>query len=381
MAKKVSLLILGGTGIIGRELTTLALKKGFAVFVVSRGNKKATVDGVTLIHADVRNNDSFAMAVKDYTFDAAIDLVSFNAFQATSVMNILQNKTKQYMFVSSATIFEGVGGREKITEKSSLITSGWAYPLEKIQAEEAVKVAALKFGLSYTIVRPYITYSDQRISFGQWEGFSVANDILKNVPLVIGTGLEDALTTLTHSSDLAFAMVGLIGNKRALNEDFNITSDESMTWKQVFEVTGTILGVKPRFVRVSSAEIIKNFPHLRGKIEDRCAGRVFDNSKIKRAIPGFKASYSILEGYSEILTSKKTFSVSKVSYFNRGKLDRIIYKNSNTNDKRVVLATKESLSVRDLIKYQLGFSLLFSRLVSFSKSLLTSSHDYKLKSF
>ena len=353
MAQKVKVLVLGATGIIGRELCAVLVGRGYDVYAVSRGSRRPTKD-VTTIVADVRNTEVFAAAVEGFVFHTVVDLVSFDAVQSAAVLEAISGKCKQYMFVSSATVYDSAK-KGLISESSSRVTKGWRYPLKKIDAEKSVMSECAKRGIAFTIVRPYITYSEQRISFGEWEGVGIVERIKDGRQIVLGDELANTVTTLTHSYDLSVGMAGLVGNKSAYNEDFHITSDECMTWRQVFEVAGEVIGKEPNIVDVSIDEVSNSFPEIRGKIEDRCLVRKFDNSKLKRVVPGFKCKYSLKDGYGEVIGRMLDRGLAPSDLVAQAKIDRLVRKYASASDVKAIDSYRKSLGGKDLIKYHIGY--------------------------
>lgn len=353
MAQKVKVLVLGATGIIGRELCAVLVGRGYDVYAVSRGSRRPTKD-VTTIVADVRNTEVFAAAVEGFVFHTVVDLVSFDAVQSAAVLEAISGKCKQYMFVSSATVYDSAK-KGLISESSSRLTKGWRYPLKKIDAEKSVMSECAKRGIAFTIVRPYITYSEQRISFGEWEGVSVIERIKDGRPIVLGDELANTVTTLTHSYDLSVGMAGLVGNESAYNEDFHITSDEYMTWRQVFEVAGNVIGKKPNIIDMGIDKVASSFPEIRGKIEDRCLVRKFDNSKIKKAVPGFKCKYSLEDGYRQVIGGILGKDSAPSDLVTQAKIDRLARKYASVSGLKAIDSYRKSLRGKDWARYQIGY--------------------------
>lgn len=368
MAKTTKVLILGGTGIIGRDLSAVLLDKGYDIYVVSRRGGKGSSPNLHYVTANARDADELRNKLAPYSFDTVVDLLSFDADQMMAMVDIIKDKCLQYIFVSSSTVYQGNDDQALLTETAPHIASGWSYPVQKSKAESALKTVCLERGINYTIVRPYITYSEQRISFGEWEGFSVVDAIRDERPIILGNELAESVTTLTHSHDLAVGIAGLIMNNAAMNEDFHITSNESMTWREVFEVAAQILGKKLNIVDMPIEQIKLNFPELTGKIEDRCRGREFDNNKLLKAIPGYKAKHSVQSGYEQLInhyTSSGTYK--PINIMQQGRIDRLILKSGRsydrTSDRRKIKRYRQALlkqSPSHYLRYAIGRSgLLF----------------------
>lgn len=299
MGKTLKIIILGGTGIIGRELSRVLIERGDTVYVVSRGSRQV-VDGAVSIVSDAYDYEELRRQVEELTFDVVVDLVSFNVVQLEAMLGVFEEKCTQYMFVSSATVYASAGS-QKITEESPRVSSGWSYPLEKIACEKRLGEIAATSGQTYTIVRPYITYSEQRMPFGIWEMDDVWRRIQTASPVAIGDEVAKARTTLTHAGDLAEGMAALAGNPGAYDEDFHITSDEVMTWREVYATAAQTAGKELVEIDGSVAHVEQFFPELHGKIGDRMMNRVFDNSKLYRVCPDLRMSGDVESGYGVVM--------------------------------------------------------------------------------
>lgn len=319
-----SLLILGGTGIIGRELCATAQASGHRVSVVSRGRKPIQSSTIELIVGDARDALALTEALAGRYFDAVVDLVSYTAEQVDQNLSIMANRCGQYVFVSSATVYSGSGPDNYITEGSPRVKNGrWSYPALKLMAEDALRAKCLRTGQVYTIVRPYITYSSQRIPFGAWETESVLGRILAERPVFIGEAMARSVTSLTHAEDLANGIVQLLGNPSALNEDFHIASDEWVTWAEVQTIAAEVLDKPLQLVVLPDDRVASLFPELLGKIEDRLMDRKFDNGKLLRATPGFEFQYSVRAGFAAAIEALLSQGLPRSSPAYQGRLDRL----------------------------------------------------------
>jgi nucleoside-diphosphate-sugar epimerase len=322
MTPQTSVLILGGTGIIGRELAAVSTMTGFDVTVISRsgGDLNTTV---RTIAADVRDRYALAAAVRDRHYAAVIDLVSFDSAQLETTLRVLSPQCEQYILVSSATVYAGVSAPGLISEVSAPTTGPWLYPLRKLEAEAALRERCSASGQRYTIVRPYITYSSQRVSFGPWEVDDVLPRLTRGLPIPLGSSLADSRTSLTHAHDLARGIAGLVGNPAALDQDFNIASDETVTWRELFHIAANAVGTELdlRIVPDRDAELV--FPALRGKLADRKAGRAFDIRKLQAAIPGFQFEISTAHGYANALREHGQRDARMYNPAVQGGLDRL----------------------------------------------------------
>jgi len=119
---------------------------------------------------------------------------------------------------------------------------------------------------------------------------------------VIVHGDGTSLWTVTHADDFAKGFVGLLGNPRAVGESFHITSDELLTWNQIYQAVAAAAGVEAKIVHIASDFIVRCEPSLEGSLlGDKAHSVIFDNTKIKRFVPGFVATIPFHEGIRRTL--------------------------------------------------------------------------------
>jgi nucleoside-diphosphate-sugar epimerase len=114
---------------------------------------------------------------------------------------------------------------------------------------------------------------------------------------IIVPGDGTSLWTVTWNEDFAKGLVGLLGNQRALGHAFHITSDEVLTWDQIYREVGRAVGVEPDIVHIPSDLLAAYCPGEEGNLlGDKAVSAVFDNSKLKRFVPGFVATTTFAQG-------------------------------------------------------------------------------------
>jgi len=289
---------MGGTGNISSACTRRALEQGLEVFHLNRGSRRERVPpGVATLHADIRNRDDTSRALAGLTFDVAVNWLGFTPDQVEADLALFRGRTAQYVFISSASVYRKPLPHPVITESTPLGNLYWEYARNKIACEQVLERAWEADGFPYTVVRPSHTYDDGWIPtcFGSRD-YTVARRMLDGRAIVVH-GDGQSLWTLTHASDFARGFVGLLGNPAALGQVFHITSDESLTWDAIHGAIGRALGVQPRVVHVPSEFIAAVCPE-RGAalLGDKAHTVIFDNAKIKRYVPGFRAEVSFVEG-------------------------------------------------------------------------------------
>jgi nucleoside-diphosphate-sugar epimerase len=293
-------LFIGGTGTISTAITQLAPGYGFDLYLLNRGNRSELVpDGIKIIEADINNEADVKEKLKDMSFDVVAQFIAFDTEALKRDVRLFTGKTKQYIFISSASAYQKPLSNPYITESTPLSNPYWDYSRNKIACEEYLMEEYRNNGFPITIVRPSHTYGcfDVPLALhGKNGSYSVINRI-KQGKKVIVHGDGSSLWALTHNSDFAKAFLGLMGNFHAIGEAVQITSDESLTWNQIYEIIGNALGVKPNIVHISSETLAKaNSGFIGGILGDKAHTVLFDNTKIKRLVPGFTATVRFDQG-------------------------------------------------------------------------------------
>lgn len=301
----MKVLLIGGTGTISTAITMLAVQKGFDLYLLNRGhNKELIPEGVHVIEADINNEEVIKEKIKDLYFDVVAEFIAFDVDALKRDKHIFTEKTKQYIFISSASAYQKPLSCPFITESTPLSNPFWEYSRNKIACEEYLMKEYRDHGFPITIVRPSHTYSDFSVPVaihGKKGSFSVIDRIRKGKKVIVH-GDGSSLWTLTHNTDFAKAFLGLLGNPHAIGEAVQITSDESLTWNQIYEIIGSALGVKPEIVHIPSDTLAKAYPELTGGLlGDKTHSVIFENTKIKRLVPDFTATIRFDQGVRRTL--------------------------------------------------------------------------------
>ncbi len=299
----MKILFLGGTGIISTACTQLAVARGFDVTLLNR-SQRDPVPGTQSIVADVAD-PGLAATLGDRRWDAVIDFIAFDATAIEQRLQLFRGRTGQYLFISTASAYQKPLSHHLITESTPLANPFWDYSQKKIAAEDRLLRAYRDESFPVTIVRPSLTYGDTVVPLvlNSWQQpYTAVARLRAGRPVVVpGDGLS--LWTITHNSDFAKGLVGLIGHPGALGHAFHITSDEALTWNQIFHYTAAAAGAPvPRLVHIASDYIIACHPETRGTLlGDKAHSAVFDNSKIKRFVPDFVATTRFRDGIARTL--------------------------------------------------------------------------------
>ncbi|MEC0281940.1 Nucleoside-diphosphate-sugar epimerase [Terribacillus saccharophilus] len=296
-------LFIGGTGTISSSVTELALQQGWELFLLNRGSKPVP-EGCQSIIADITDEAAVAAKLQDMQFDVVADFISFSASDIERDVRLFADKTKQFIFVSSASAYQKPPRHYKTTESTPLVNPYWEYSQDKIKAEEVLQRAYRDTGLPVTIVRPSHTYGNKKIPvafYGAGGSWQIVERIKQGKPVLVH-GDGTSLWTLTHNTDFAKGFVGLMGNPAAIGETVHITSDEVLTWNSIYDIIGDALGKRVEKVHVSTDFLVMCRPDLQGSLlGDKAECAVFDNSKIKRLVPSFTATKRFDQGVREAI--------------------------------------------------------------------------------
>jgi len=298
----MKVLFIGGTGIISSACAQLALERGIEVYLFNRGQttRRPVAAGAHVIQGDIRDKEVARCLLQGQTFDVVADFVAYAPEHVQSDIDLFRGRTGQYIFISSASAYQKPPLSLPITESTPLYNPIWEYSRNKIACEDLLMQAYRQSGFPITIVRPSHTYD--RTSVPVQGGYTVIDRMRKGKKIIIH-GDGTSLWVLTHHRDLAKAFVGLLGNPHAIGEAFHITSDEVLTWNQIHTILARAAGVEARIVHVPS-DYIAAFDARWGVslLGDKTHSLIFDNTKIKRAVPGFVATIPFAQGADEILT-------------------------------------------------------------------------------
>ena len=295
-------LFIGGTGNISLYITRKLLSEGHTVYLVNRGQRKAALSGdVHYLTADINARaDEVERMIEGMTFDVVADFIAFTREQAERDFRLFNGKTRQYMVLSSASAYQKPLADPHVTESTPLCNPYWAYSRNKIAIEEYLNAQYRECGFPVTIVRPSHTYGETYVPLGVEGngGYSVLKRMLEGKPVIVH-GDGTSLWAVTHSSDFAKGFVGLMGNIHAIGQTVHITTDELVTWNQIYAAAGRALGVEPKIVHVASEFLAETRPsadYWGGLVGDKAASVIFDNARIKSLVPDFCCTVRMDQG-------------------------------------------------------------------------------------
>lgn len=295
-------LFIGGTGLISSACSELAIQQGMDLTILTRAKstKYAVPAGaqplVADIHGDMRQ---LANVMVDQSFDVVVDWIAYTPADIQRDISLFTGKTRQFIFISSASAYQKPPAHYLITEKTPLENPYWQYSRDKIACEESLMNAYRESGFPVTIVRPSQTYGPSQLPLcvNDWQKPYTVINRMRHGKKVIVPGDGTSLWVCTWNADFAVGLVGLFGNIKAIGEAFHITSDEVLTWNQIYLQTYSALGVAPNLIHISSDLLAMwNDTYTGSLIGDKINSVVFDNAKIKLFVPEFDCKVPWAEG-------------------------------------------------------------------------------------
>src|ERR1035438_3572690 len=298
-------LFIGGTGIISTACSRLAVERGIDLTLLTRGHRTSAVpSGAKTLTVDMNDSESAARALASQNFDVVVDWIAFTPADIERDLKLFRGRTKQFIFISSASAYQKPVTHYLITESTPLANPFWDYSRNKMACEDRLMQAYREEGFPFTVVRPSLTYGETQITLAvnSWAKSYTAVDRMRRGKKVIVPGDGSSLWVITHNTDFAKGLVGLMGHTQAIGHAFHITTDEVMCWDQFYGIVGAAAGVEPQLVHIPSDFIGACLPDkLGGLIGDKAVSVVFDNSKIKRFVPGYCATVPFEDGIRRTL--------------------------------------------------------------------------------
>ena len=296
----MKVLFIGGTGVISSACSELAVDRGFELFLLNRGASSRTApESANILNADIRDKESVRKALGTHNFDVVVDWIAYTPDHIETDLELFRGRTDQYIFISSASVYQTPPVNLPVTESTPLANPFWQYSRDKIACEDRLMQAYREEQFPFTIVRPSHTYDRSVLPL---KGRYTSIDRMRKGKKVIVHGDGSSLWVLTHNSDFAKGFVGLLGNSRAIGEAFQITSDALLTWNQIYELAARAAGTTAQIVHIPSDVIAKYDAEWGGDLlGDKAHSMIFENTKIKRLVPDFAATTPFSRGVEEII--------------------------------------------------------------------------------
>jgi len=296
-------LFIGGTGNISSACGRLALSRGVELSILSRGQRSQSgLADAVFLRGDINKEQEIKALLRGKYFDVVVNFIAYTPNEIERDIRLFTDSCDQYIFISSASAYQKPPTHPVITESTPLSNPFWDYSRDKIACEDLLMKAHREKGFPITIIRPSHTYETViPVAIGSWEDFTIIDRMRKGGTVIIH-GDGTSLWTITHSSDFAKGFVGLMGNAQSFGHSFHITSDELLNWNQIYQAVADAAGAELKAVHIATDFICREADQMgqewmRGNLlGDKANSVVFDNSKIKRFVPGFVATIPFREG-------------------------------------------------------------------------------------
>ena len=296
----MKVLFIGGTGVISSACARLALERGVDLYLLNRGQSARPMpEGAKVLTGDIRDEVSVQAALGSHQFDVVVNWIVFTPEQVEADILQFEDRTGQYVFISSASVYHKPVNSLPITESTPLYNPLWQYSRDKIACEERLIRAYRETGFPVTIVRPSHTYDQTKLPLRG--NYTLIDRIRRGQPIIVH-GDGTSLWVLTHHADFAKAFVGMLGRPQAVGDAYHITGDEVLTWNQIAQAIARAAGAKAEIVHVPS-ETIAMYDSDWGDslLGDKSHSVIFDNTKIKRLVPDYQAVIPFARGAEEII--------------------------------------------------------------------------------
>lgn len=293
----MKVLFIGGTGNISASVSRLCVKNEIELYLLNRGVSQVEIPGAVSIAGDINDQVSIKEELQDHKWDVIVNWIAFTEDDILRDFNLFKDKTEQYIFISSASAYQKPLQNPIITESTPLENPFWDYSRNKIACERKLNELHHQNNFPVTIVRPSLTYDTViPVAIGGWKEYTIIDRIKKGEKIIVH-GDGTSLWTITHAKDFTKGFIGLLGNKKAIGETYHITSDELLTWDQIYTYVANAVNAEPNIIHIASDFICSIEESLTGTlIGDKSVSTIFDNSKIKSLVPEFHASIPFKEG-------------------------------------------------------------------------------------
>ena len=300
-------LFIGGTGTISMAITeALSKNENWELYLINRGNRSSEIpSNIKLLNCDINDEAKVLSLIDGIHFDCICDFIGFVPEQLERDYRLFKEKTDQFMYISSASAYHKPSYNYVITEGTSLSNPYWEYSRNKIKCENYLMKLYSEEGFPVTIIRPSHTYDKRNVPMGVHGNkgrYQVIKRMLEGKPVIMH-GDGTSLWHMTFNEDFAKGFIGLMGNKHAIGEAFQITNDETLTWNQIYKSIADALGVefKPYYVSSAYLAAVSDYDFEGSLLGDKAVSVAFDNRKLKRAVPGLNMNITFDIGVRKTL--------------------------------------------------------------------------------
>ena len=280
------ILIMGGNKFVGKEIIKKFLEKDYIVYVINRGMRK-NIEGVVFLKADRNNLVEIENILKGIEVDIIIDVSAYTEEQVDILHKVMRNKFKQYILISSASVYNNIESNPANEESQTGENLVWGdYAKNKYLAEKKTIENSKLYNFKYTIFRPFYIYGIGNNLDRENYFFS---RIKYNLPIYIPS--KNNIIQFGYVEDLALAIESSIGNSDFYNQIFNISGDEYVTMSEFSEICGKVISKKAiiKYINTEEKKI-----KARDWFPFREINLFGDISKLENT--GFRNTYSLVQG-------------------------------------------------------------------------------------
>ena len=299
----MKVLFIGGTGNISTSVSRLAIQQSMDLYLLNRGKREVEILGAKTLNADIHQFAATASQLLGHTWDVVVNWIAYTPEDVKNDLQLFQGRTRQYIFISSASVYQKPPSHPVITESTPLYNPYWKYSQNKIACEDLLMQAYRQHDFPITIVRPSLTYDTViPTAIGGWTDYGIIQRMRRSEPIIVH-GDGTSLWTITHAEDFARGFNDLMGHQQAIGHAFHITSDEILTWDQIYQAVAAAAGAEANIVHIPSDFIAQFGEGLHGGLlGDKAYSVIFDNTKIKTFVPGYKAVIPFSQGIRRTLS-------------------------------------------------------------------------------
>ena len=327
----MKLLMIGGTGCLSTAVAAEALRNGVEVTMMNRGNRKIP-DGAELIKCDFKDSLSVACLLKERCFDVVIDFISYTEKDVIYSYRMLNKHVAQYIFISSCSVYAQLESGGVCCEDHPRGKIEFAYSLGKYACETILSDLYTIHGCPYTIIRPAVTFGDSRIPYGivppYGRHWTLVGRALAGKPIITWDNGENRVNMM-HVDDFAVGVVGLLGNKDAYCEAFNICGDERPTYNEVLDYVGEAINKDILRINIDRQFYGEELSEHERQVLNyaRSGYRNYSNARIKKFVSEFKCSISVKAGIERTIEAYKRQNYQRgIDWAFDADTDRIILK-------------------------------------------------------
>lgn len=294
------ILVMGGTGAMGRYAVPELLRLGFLVDVVALDQPDFTHENMTCTVANAMDDEWLQKAITETRYDVILDFMSYKLPEFQKRAPLFLENTDQYMFLSSCRVYANEEVPVKETSPRLLDVSQNQEYLALYEREYSLFKAAEEDVLinsgkkNWTIILPATTYSTGRAQLVTLEAGTFVYRALQGKPVIIPEEVRNTPATMSWAGDVGVMIARLAGKEEALGEKFITATAEYNTWGQIAEIYRELLGLqyewvdKETYLKVMTKDPNNISPFVRYQLEyARMFDRITDNSKVLR-VTGMK---------------------------------------------------------------------------------------------